>query len=127
MVGRQFFWRALVVCSLLSPVVLFSSNISPWKTGNYVGWLVQELITPPQVLWGSILSGLSSTWDSYFYLVAVNEENLLLKSEIDKLKLRMLDYDEKSDEIEQLRSLLRFARHYKHDHVVAEVVGDGRS
>lgn len=121
--GRQFSWRVLVVCSLLSPIVLFSSSIAPWKAGNYLGWLTQELVTPPQLLWHSTLDGIKNIWESYFYLVSVDEENRLLRAEVEKLKLKMLDYDEKSNEISHLRSLLRFAQHYKHEHVVAEVIG----
>ena len=121
--GRLVFWKILVVCSLLSPIVLFSSKLSPWKSGNYLGWFVQELVTPIRMTWQFSLDRVSEVWLSYLYLVDIRSENTKLKREVEGLRLKLLDYDEKANEIGQLRALLKFTQHYKRDQVIAEVIG----
>ena len=116
-------WRILFVCVLLSPFAFFSSGFLPWFSGNPAGTVAQEIIYPLEAGWDGSLKFLTRTWNHYFSLSHAAQENTMLRSKLNQLEARLLDYDEKYNEIRRLRDLLQFARQYPGEHEVAEVVG----
>lgn len=120
---KRALWRLALIASLLSPFVLFSSRLSPWKSENSFVLLTQELLYPFELAWHSSISFVSETWQHYFDLSDTAKENTELNSQISVLKTKLLDYEDKLLEISRLRKLLGFTQHYQRNHIVAEVTG----
>jgi rod shape-determining protein MreC len=116
-------WRVILVASLLSPFVFFSSALRPWTSTSQISVLGQEILYPFEYVWNASSGFVVRIWSHYLALTDVATENTRLQSEINILKTRLLDYGEKQQEIIRLRELLGFAQHFQGAHVVAEVVG----
>lgn len=116
-------WRVILVASLLSPFVFFSSALRPWTSSSQISVLGQEILYPFEYVWNASSGFVVRIWSHYLALTDVATENTRLQSEINILKTRLLDYGEKQQEIIRLRELLGFAQHFQGAHVVAEVVG----
>ncbi|MCX6130188.1 MAG: rod shape-determining protein MreC [Proteobacteria bacterium] len=119
----RFFWRIILVASLLSPFVFFSSTLRPWTTGSQLTLVAQEIVYPFEYVWDSGSNFLGKVWTHYFALTAASKENTQLHSEVAVLKTKLLDYEDKLQEITRLRKLLGFTEHFQDAHVVAEVIG----
>lgn len=119
--------KVILVLSLLSPFVFFSSSLIPWRSDNIVVLFSQELIYPLEYTWSSTTKFMHSIWKYYFALSDAAKENTILRSKLNQLSGRLLDYEEKQNEIIRLRSLLGFAQHYSNNHIVAEIVGSPRN
>ncbi len=119
----RMLWRVLLVASVLSPFVFFSSSLRPWTNASHLVLLGQEVLYPFEFVWNSSSRFLSGIWEHYVSLTHVSKDNSKLTSEIGLLKTQMLDYEEKQAEIIRLRRLLGFAQHFEGAHMVAEVIG----
>lgn len=119
----KIFWRVVLVASLLSPFVFFSSALRPWVSVNQGVVIFQEIIYPFEYVWDSGTELVSSVWNHYVDLTDVAETNSRLQKDVALLKTQLLDYDEKEKEIARLRELVGFAQHFEGAHLVAEVVG----
>jgi rod shape-determining protein MreC len=117
------FWRVVLVASLLSPFVFFSSALKPWVSSNQAVVIVQEVIYPFEYVWDSGSQLISSVWNHYVNLTGVAATNSRLEKDVALLKTQLLDYEEKEKEIARLRELVGFAQHFQDAHLVAEVVG----
>ena len=95
---RNYIWKVALICSLLSPFAFFSSGLKPWGTGNPLGYLTQEIIYPIEYLWGSITKSIWNIWDHYIALTEAAKQNTKLRSEINRLRTQLLDYDEQLHE-----------------------------
>jgi rod shape-determining protein MreC len=121
--SKHFFWRVVLISSLLSPFVLFSSLLKPWKNGNTFGLFAQELLYPLEYVWHFGTGSLVAGWRRYVALTQAAKENDKLKQQMNQLQTRILNYEEQEQEIGRLRKLLGFSQHYEGQRVVAEVVG----
>lgn len=117
--------KILLVLSLLSPFVFLSSSLLPWQS-NPIGMLTQELIYPIEYLWNGAFDFVGDVWESYFALSRAAKENAQLKSQINLLATKILDYEEQQHEISRLRKLVGFAQRYRRKRSVAEVIGRPR-
>ncbi|WP_159455366.1 rod shape-determining protein MreC [Pseudobacteriovorax antillogorgiicola] len=100
--------------------------MQPWSTTSSLGMLLQEVAYPFEYAWNTTTGFVSSTWRHYIALSETAKENTDLRSEINGLKTKILDYDEKVQEISRLRKLLGFVQHYDQRHLVAEVIGSSK-
>jgi rod shape-determining protein MreC len=124
---RQILGKILLVCSLLSPFVVFSSGLKPWVLQSPVGTIVQEIVYPLEYVWDGSVAFVSNTWNHYFDLSDAAKENSRLKGEVNRLSTTLLRYDEQENEISRLRKLLGFMANEETQHVLAEVIGSPRS
>jgi rod shape-determining protein MreC len=121
--SKQLFLRVVLIASLLSPFVLFSSSLLPWKNNNFFGSVFQEVLYPFEYIWHFTTNGISGGWHHYIGLSRASRENEELRLELNIMKTRILNYDEQQQEIARLRKVLGFSQHYDGQRVVAEVVG----
>ncbi len=119
----RIFWRTVLISSLLSPFVFFASSMQPWNSSSTIGLLFQELVYPFEYTWDISCEFVKNTWGHYISLSDTAKENTQLHSELTVLKTKLLDYEEKVQEISRLRKLLGFVQHYEQNHIVAEVIG----
>jgi rod shape-determining protein MreC len=115
----------LILSAVVSPFLYFSSNLKPWEISNPAGMIVQQIYQPIEYLWVKTVKTTTNLWTSYAYLVDVEEENLLLRSRLSQLQARVMDYEHQVKEVSRLRSLLGFAKNYKKDVIIGEVVSSG--
>ncbi|MFW7379698.1 MAG: rod shape-determining protein MreC [Oligoflexus sp.] len=120
---KRLFWRVILVISLISPFIFFSSGRKPWSSQGALNLITQELLYPFEFAWDTSISFVANTWNHYFDLSDTAKENTRLRSEMVLLKTKLLDYDDKLQEISRLRRLLGFVQHHDSEHVVAEVIG----
>lgn len=120
---KRLFWRVILVLSLISPLIFLSSSRQPWTSQGSLPTLTQELLYPFEYAWDRSLNLVSETWSHYFNLSNTAKENARLRSELKLLKTKLLDYDDKMQEISRLRKLLGFVQHHEQNHIVAEVIG----
>ncbi len=125
MLGWNFriVWKILVVASLLSPFVLFSSSLKSNKSNNVIGWAADNFIYPIQYVWFKSLQFVGDTWAHYIDLSHAAQENAELRHKLEVLNASLLDYQETHEEVGRLRQMLGFNVHHKGEHIVAEVVG----
>lgn len=123
---KRLLWKVVLVASLLSPFAFFSSNLNPWSNNNAVSRLVNEVIYPFEYVFHGTTGFFGSLWNNYFALSDAAKENAQLKTEINTLGTKLLDYEEQQKEIRRLRDLLGFTERYDKKLTVAEVVGSPR-
>src|SRR5690606_32468542 len=123
---KRLLWKIILVASLLSPFAFFSSAFNPWGNNNTPGWIAQELIYPIEFAWNGTARFFTGTWQHDFALSDAAQENGELKSQINQLGTKILDYEEQLQEINRLRQLLGFTERYEKKLVVAEVIGSPR-
>ena len=121
--SRKVVLYILIGCALLSPFIFFSSPLRPWETNKTLPLVLQEVTFPIARGWHATTSYISNFWRTYFDLRQAARENFELKSKLNSMQVRILDYDEQVQQTSRLRKLLGFAQHYDRKLVVAEVVG----
>ena len=84
--------------------------MKPWSSESSLGILLQEITYPFEYAWSSSTDFVSSTWNHYIDLSDTAELNSELSSEISTLKAKLLDYEEKIQEISRPRELLGFVQ-----------------
>lgn len=121
--GRTF-WIVLIISTLVSPFLFFSTKRQPWgkNTPFLLGW-GQELLYPLEASWNLTLRLVNETWQNYIYLIGLREENERLKDELTLIQTKILDYDHQVNEVKRLRSLLDFSVPLGKDVLLAEIVG----
>ena len=122
----QVFWRIVLISSLLSPFVFFASSMKPWTDTSNFSQIFQELTYPFEYAWKASTGLVSDTWQHYIFVTNAAKESTALKSELNQLKAKLLDYEEKGQEISRLRKLLGFVQPLEQKHIVAEVIGNSR-
>ncbi|MBP6216965.1 MAG: rod shape-determining protein MreC [Oligoflexales bacterium] len=121
---RKRLWSLFFVTALVSPFVFFSSKMRPLEQkGSGLVLLGQEALYTVQYAFFRTVDFLHSSWENYFHLVGVSQENSHLRKDIIWLKARMLDYEHQVTESSRLRKLLNFSEIYKKNLIIAEIVG----
>ncbi len=119
----RMLWRVILVATLLSPFVFFSSALRPWTSSSQMTLLSQEILYPFEYIWNASAGLVVRVWSHYVALTQVATQNTALIEDMNLLKTKILDYEEKQLEISRLRQLLGFAQHFQGTHIVAEVIG----
>ena len=116
-------WALFLIAAIVSPFVFFSSKMKPWEGRDGVSLIAQELLYPMQYSWYKVTGFVKGTWDNYFSLVGVSQENLRLHKDIAWLKTKILDYEHQVQEATRLRKLLNFSEQYHKQLIMGEIVG----
>jgi rod shape-determining protein MreC len=121
---KNLFFKAVLVTSLASPFVFFSTSLKPWSLASHLGLVCQEFfIYPAEYLWSEGLHVVRDAVRHYVTLHHAAQENSQLHSEINQMRARILDYEEQVQEASRLRQLLGFVDHYQSREIMAEVIG----
>ena len=125
---RLKFW-ILLAGVFIAPLMFFSTQFTPWSdsTASRGATIVQDLSYPFAWVWHQASTGLNNTWERYFHLSGKSRENEKLKREVTELKARILDYDERLNEVNRLRSLASFTQTLTDKFLPAEVLTGQRA
>ncbi len=120
--NTKLIWKVLLVASLLTPLFLLSTRMHPWTGSHNLATIVQELVYPFEYVWHSLSQGTVSTWRHYVGLKNAAIENTKLRSQMEQLQVKVIDYEEQALETARLRELLNFSQRFEKSMVVAEVL-----
>jgi rod shape-determining protein MreC len=125
---RLRFWL-MAAGVFVAPLMFFSTQFAPWTDGtaSRTATLVQDISYPFAWAWHEMSTGLENSWERYFDLSGKSKQNFQLKQEITELKSRLLDYDERLNEVNRLRQLVGFTQSIPDKFVAAEVLTGQRS
>lgn len=118
---RLRFWL-LLGGIFVAPLGLFSTKMLPWSNENTGAMFMQELTYPFTWLWHAGTNGVAKTWNRYIALQDAERENEALRSEMEGLRVKLLDHEEQSVELNRLRQLSGFAEKLEDKYTVAEVL-----
>jgi len=97
---------------------------SPDQEGvSLIRYVVVSVITPPERLVHNIGMGIRGVWFGYLDLVHVRQQDAVLKSEIERLRLEQASLAEDAKQGQRLEELLSFRQHYIYKTVPAQVIG----
>ncbi len=122
MFGKKLKFWILLGGIFVAPLALFSTKMTPWDANSSFGMVVQEITYPFAWLWSSAVRGTGSAWRHYIALHDAAVENDALKSQMNELKVRLLDHEEKTVELNRLRKLSGFTEQMEDKFIVAEVL-----
>jgi rod shape-determining protein MreC len=120
---RMRFWL-LLFGVFIAPLMFFSTQLTPWGdgSGSRTATLVQDLSYPFAWVWHELSTGLDTAWQRYVSLSGKARENERLRSEVTALKARTLDYEERINEVNRLRSLAGFTQSLQDKFLAAEIL-----
>lgn len=104
-------------------LILLSLSIGKGQEWNPTERLVAEVAAPFQKLFMGTISITRNIWRNYFFLVETRQENLLLKKEIDLLKIENSKYQELLLANQRLQKLLNFRENTDEPVLPARVIG----
>ena len=104
-------------------LILLSLSIGKGQEWNPTERLVAEVAAPFQKLFMGTISITRNIWRNYFFLVQTRQENLLLKKEIDLLKIENSKYQELLLANQRLQKLLNFRENTDEPVLPARVIG----
>ena len=104
-------------------LILLSLSIGKGQEWNPTERLVAEVAAPFQKLFMGTISITRNIWRNYFFLVQTRQENLLLKKEIELLKIENSKYQELLLANQRLQKLLNFRENTDEPVLPARVIG----
>lgn len=122
MTKKRFRFWFLLGGIFIAPLAFFSTKMLPWSGENRGAMAIQELTYPFAWLWHNSIKGVSRTWQRYVTLQDAERENEHLKAEMEGLRVKLLDHEEKTVELNRLRKLAGFTEKLEDQYTVAEVV-----
>jgi rod shape-determining protein MreC len=117
-IKKIWIWILLIFISLL----FLSSNPGKSRLWNPSIKILIEIIAPVQKLIKNSVTFTEDLWFKYFALVNTQEENKMLKSEIDRLKMENSQYIELLATHKRLRQLLNFKDTIEQNVLAAQVI-----
>ena len=124
---QQFFLRnkktILIAALFVAALTLFAKGIEQKKRPSFFDRTVLTLFSFPLSITNNVINAASSTWNHYFFLVGVNDENIALKRRINDLSIDNQLLAEQADENKRLRDLLVFRKKFEHTMLPAEIIG----
>ena len=108
---------------ILLSLILLSLSIGKGQEWNPAEKLIAEIAAPFQKLFVGTVSITRNIWTNYFSLVETRQENLLLKKELDLLKIENSRYQELLLANQRLQKLLNFRENTDEPVLPARVVG----
>jgi rod shape-determining protein MreC len=123
---RLKFWL-LLASLVVAPLGFFSTHMMPWGQQSPSLGLVQEISYPFAWAWHSLVYGIRDSWNHYVVLTQVFEKNDALVKENTELKLKLMDYSERVEELARLRQIAGFAERSADRNMIAEVLSGSRN
>jgi len=116
--------RLLVAGLLFFSLLLFIAHMKDRREQNWLDRSLLWLTSPIQhaIVW--TIDGVANTWRGYVYLVGVEEENQLLKKQLDEAKRGNARLAELETENQRLRTLVNMQQVLGHEKIIAaRVIG----
>ncbi|MBW1807335.1 MAG: rod shape-determining protein MreC [Deltaproteobacteria bacterium] len=116
--------RLLVAGLLFFSLLLFLAHMKERREQNWFDRALLWLTSPIQnaIVW--TIDGVASTWKGYIYLVGVEEENQLLKKQLDQAKRGNARLAELETENQRLRALVNMQQVLGQEKIIAaRVIG----
>ena len=97
---------------------------SPDQEGvSLIRYVVVSVVTPPERWIHNFGRGIRGLWFGYMDLVHVRQQDAVLKTEIERLRLEQASLAEDAKQGQRLEQLLDFKEHYVYKTVPAQVIG----
>jgi rod shape-determining protein MreC len=97
---------------------------SPDQEGvTLIRYVVVSVVTPPERWIHNVGRGIRGLWYGYMDLVHVRQQDAVLKTEIERLRLEQASLAEDAKQGQRLEQLLDFKEHYVYKTVPAQVIG----
>ncbi len=97
---------------------------SPDQEGvSLIRYVVVSVVTPPERWIHNVGLGIRGLWFGYMDLVHVRQQDAVLKTEIERLRLEQASLAEDAKQGQRLEQLLDFKEHYVYKTVPAQVIG----
>src|SRR5580704_12541049 len=97
---------------------------SPDQEGvSLIRYVVVSVVTPPERWIHNVGRGIRGLWYGYMDLVHVRQQDAVLKTEIERLRLEQASLAEDAKQGQRLEQLLDFKEHYVYKTVPAQVIG----
>jgi rod shape-determining protein MreC len=124
---QQFFLRnkktLLILALLVAAFTLFAKGIEQKKRPSFFDRIVLTLFSFPLSITNKGMNAVSNTWNHYFFLVGLHDENIALKKRVSTLSIDSQLLQEQADENKRLRDLLVFRKKFEHTMLPAEIIG----
>jgi rod shape-determining protein MreC len=124
---QQFFLRnkktLLILALLVAAFTLFAKGIEQKKRPSFFDRIVLTLFSFPLSITNKGINAVSNTWNHYFFLVGLHDENIALKKRVSTLSIDSQLLQEQADENKRLRDLLVFRKKFEHTMLPAEIIG----
>jgi len=85
---------------------------------------VQTIAYPVQTSVQAVVSTIKNTWNSYINRIEVNEENKMLKQQLQNMEEKLNQHIENSVQFFRLRSQLLFAQKKARKEIFSEIIGE---
>lgn len=108
---------------ILLSLILLSLSIGKGQEWNPAEKLIAEIAAPFQKLFVGTISITRNIWRNYFFLVEARQENVLLKKQLDLLKIENSRYQELLLANQRLQKLLNFRENTDEPLLPARVIG----
>lgn len=115
----QFF----IIATIIGLFVMMSQSQSE-DSGSLFQAVVQTVTYPLQAAVNSVASTFTNLWSSYISLIDTNEENELLKQQLQDMEEIMNQHIENSVQFIRLRDQLLFASKKTTEKIFAEIIGE---
>lgn len=112
-------WVVFVAFVLLL-LSMSSGQKQPW---NPLEQILVEGTAPVEGLFQRTVAFMGGVWSNYFFLVGVRKENLLLKKQLNKLKMDNRRYVEMLSTYRRLKALFEFKQSIHMPALAAQVIG----
>ncbi len=116
----------LVTFALLLPLLIFSTTLKPWGPPLYVITILSDVIVPLQRGMFQAVSGSRDLLDKYVFLKDQAESTLAMRKELEQMYMKLMDYSEKQNEINSLRSTLQLRQSLPYPMLPTEVISGGQ-
>jgi rod shape-determining protein MreC len=124
---QQFFLRnkktLLILALLVAAFTLFAKGIEQKKRPSFFDRIVLTLFSLPLSITNKGMNAVSNTWNHYFFLIGLHDENIALKKRVSALSIDSQLLQEQADENKRLRDLLVFRKKFEHTMLPAEIIG----
>ena len=115
-------WIVLGSAMLVHALLLSFQTSQRFNTDFMRGWILDGL-APMEKLVDRTLHGTGSTFDRYFALIGIHDENAQLHAEVDRLKMQIAAQQEAVTEADRLRKFVGLDDSRLGTPVVARVIG----
>ncbi|MCH2265254.1 MAG: rod shape-determining protein MreC [SAR324 cluster bacterium] len=113
----------LILATFIGLFMLMSQTYSEEGSSRFQT-VVQTVTYPMQVSVNSVASTFKNIWSSYISLIDVNEENELLRQQLQDMEEKMNQHIENSVQFLRLRDQLLFASKKTKEKIFAEIIGE---
>ncbi len=108
--------------AILLPLVILSTSLMPWRQPVYIITAIADISYPIQSLISSSVVGMKKWIDDYLILQDTADENRELRADLEKLLIKLMDYNEKERQVASLRQLLQLSEQESYSSVATEMI-----